>query len=80
MAEKPSDCWAVSLCRSCHNKQHRQSELAWWASHGINPFDLAISLYRKFGGTGGKPRASREIKPRKPKEQRAKIRGRSSFR
>jgi hypothetical protein len=76
MAEKPSDCWAVSLCRSCHNKQHGQNELAWWSSHGINPFELAISLYRKFGGSGGKPRKPREIKPRKPPHLRQKIQSR----
>lgn len=76
MGEKPSDCWAVCLCRSCHNQQHHENELVWWAAMGINPFDLAVKLYSKFGGVGGKPRAPRKVKPRKPKERRKKIQSR----
>jgi hypothetical protein len=80
MAEKPSDCWAVNLCRSCHNKQHGENELVWWAAQGINPFELAVKLYKKYGGSGGKPLAPRKVKPRKPPHLRHKIQSRSSFR
>lgn len=76
MGEKPSDRWSVNLCRSCHNLQHGQNELEWWKSRGIDPFELAISLYKKYGGTGGHARAPRKIKPRKPKELRQKIQSR----
>jgi hypothetical protein len=44
-AEKPSDKWTVPLCRVHHDEQHAGNELTWWASKGIDPFGLALSLY-----------------------------------
>src|SRR5580693_2121060 len=39
MGEKPSDCWAVPLNRSCHMRQHDHGdEIGWFAAHGIDPF------------------------------------------
>ena len=47
MAEKPSDKWAVPLCGRCHREQHAfGDELKWWASKGIDPFVLAMTLRR----------------------------------
>ena len=46
-AEKPSDKWAVPLCGRHHREQHDfGNELKWWASKGIDPFLLAITLKR----------------------------------
>jgi hypothetical protein len=44
---KSSDKWALPLCRSHHVEQHASNELEWWASRGINPFELAISYQRE---------------------------------
>jgi hypothetical protein len=45
MAEKPSDKWAVPLCNRHHREQHDfGNELKWWASKGLDPFLLAITL------------------------------------
>jgi hypothetical protein len=45
MQEKPSDAWAVPLCGRHHREQHSfGNEVEWWASKGIDPFLLAISL------------------------------------
>lgn len=78
MAEKPDDKWAVPLCRSCHLAQHAfGSELGWWKLTGLDPFEIAIQIYAKYGGTGGMPKRKRTtIKPRLPKAQRAKIKSR----
>lgn len=74
---KPDDCWAVSLCRICHEDQHSAgNELRWWQAIGLNPFDIAVQSYAEFGGTGGKPKPRTTIKPRLPKERRTKIQGR----
>ncbi|MBR1122145.1 DUF968 domain-containing protein [Bradyrhizobium lablabi] len=59
--EKASDKWTVPLCRAHHNEQHAYckaptthfdpitAELRWWASMGIDPFGLALSLYAATG-------------------------------
>lgn len=54
--EKASDRWAVPLCRTHHDEQHDadergeiSAELTWWASKGIDPFGLALSLYACTG-------------------------------
>jgi len=49
-AQKASDCWTVPLTRTEHDAQHDHGdELAWWRSHGIDPFELAIKLYENTG-------------------------------
>ena len=40
------DKWALPLCSRHHRDQHSMSESEFWASHGINPFALAISHRR----------------------------------
>lgn len=76
-AEKPSDCWAVPLCSHHHREQHSTSELAWWASYGLDPFVIAIALYAARPGAD-KPKRERQKRPakrreRKPPEQRRKV-------
>jgi hypothetical protein len=79
MAEKPDDKWALPLCRECHDTQHNVGELFFWINIcNRDPFLEAITLYQEFGGTGGKPRAPRKIKPRKPPHLRQKIQSRGS--
>lgn len=48
-AQKPSDCWTVPMTREEHMGQHDGNELAFWRSHGIDPFQLAIDLYSVTG-------------------------------
>jgi hypothetical protein len=49
-AQKASDCWTVPLTRREHEAQtNHGDELAWWRSHGIDPFELAIKLYEVSG-------------------------------
>lgn len=54
--EKPSDKWSLPVCRREHEEQHAacerggaSSEITWWASKGIDPFGLALSLYAASG-------------------------------
>jgi len=80
MQEKPHDFWAVPLCAWCHrnapDSQHNIGEAKFWAIARIDPFTRAIQLYAEYGGTGGRPKARRAPKPRKPKAQRAKMQSR----
>ena len=56
------------------------NEREFWAMFKMNPLYLAAVYYKTYGGKGGKAKGPRKIKPRKPGGQRAKIKGRSSFR
>ena len=84
---KPSDMWATTLCRSCHDQQHDYGdELGWWQAQGIiNPFALCLRLYRQFKAENPKapaarPRKQRPVKKRKPRDQRQKLRSRNDLR
>lgn len=48
-AERPSDKWTLPLCAEHHKtgkrSQHVIGEELFWKEHGINPFELALSLY-----------------------------------
>lgn len=48
-AEKPSDKWVVPLCRVHHDQQHSINEIKFWATYGVDPFGLALSLYAHSG-------------------------------
>jgi hypothetical protein len=90
MAEKPSDRFAVPLCGpdfqtswvGCHQQQHTMSEESFWKlwADNADPFAVAARLYAEYGGTGGKRKKRTTIKPRLPREKRAKIQSRSTFR
>lgn len=77
---KPHDKHAVPLNRWCHqdapDAQHKD-EKGFWRRRGLDPFAIAARLYAEYGGTGGKARKRRTtIRPRLPKEKRAKIQSR----
>ncbi len=77
LGKKPDDRFATPLCRQCHREQHGQNETAFWMRYCGDPWAIAERMYAEYGGIGGKPRVKRKmVKPRKPKEQRAKIRSR----
>jgi hypothetical protein len=45
MAQKASDRWALPLCGRHHRECHSYGdERAFWASYGINPFALAMTI------------------------------------
>ncbi len=52
-AEKPDDHWVTPLCAEHHlfgsESQHGMFELTFWKSVGIDPFVLALSLWRVSG-------------------------------
>lgn len=49
MAEKPSDCWTLPLCRRHHADQHRHGEAAWWEARRIDPLATAAFLWIASG-------------------------------
>ena len=49
LQEKPSDKFTVPLCRVHHDQQHSINELKFWATYGVDPFGLALSLYAHSG-------------------------------
>lgn len=74
--EKPDDRWAIPMCRKHHSEQHSMNENDFWFYAMVDPLFCAKSYYAEYGGTGGKPRRRTTIKPRLPKETRAKINSR----
>src|SRR6516164_904743 len=42
---KPGDRYAVPLCTTCHAKQHRIGELAFWSARRIDPLNVALRLW-----------------------------------
>ena len=46
---KPSDRYAVSLCSSCHELQHRFGELRFWSVLRIDPLSVALRLWTVSG-------------------------------
>jgi len=67
MQEKPSDRWAVPLCRRDHREgpesQHAMAEADFWRINGIDPFRIAADLWAQFVKVS--PRAASR-QPRKP--------------
>ena len=53
MAQKPDDSWTAPLCAEHHildeAAQHQDQELQFWKRHGIDPFVLALALWRASG-------------------------------
>ena len=79
MGKKPDDKNAVPLNAWCHRhakESQHANEAIFWQSRNLDPFAIAARLYAEYGGNGGKPKKKRAAKPRKPKEQRAKIKSR----
>lgn len=42
---KAPDRFALPLSKAEHNKQHSMGEAEYWASTGINPHELAVTLF-----------------------------------
>jgi len=57
MQVKPSDRFAVSLNRSCHEAQHSGSERAFWSERGLDPFAIADRLYAEYQGQAASGKA-----------------------
>ena len=51
MQVKPSDKYAVAMCRTCHTVQHSGSEARFWSERGIDPFAAADRLFSDYNGT-----------------------------
>lgn len=51
LAQKPDDCWTLPLTPDEHKQQHSENEMAFWRSHGIDPFELALKLYEVTGNS-----------------------------
>jgi hypothetical protein len=53
IGQKPDDSWTVPLCAEHHildeAAQHQDQELAFWRQHEIEPFVLALALWRASG-------------------------------
>ena len=82
MQKKPDDRFAVPLNAWCHRGpgQQHDGEAKFWEARGLDPFAIAERLYAEYGGDGGHPRQKRKtVKPRKPKDQRQKIRSRREW-
>lgn len=73
MQMKPDDRYATPLCRQDHDAQHAfGSESEWWRLTGLDPFEVAATLYAEYGGDGGHPRKRRAtIKPKLVKAERS---------
>ena len=44
---KPSDRWAISLCRDHHREQHRIGERAFQRRYQIDLYDMALEFARR---------------------------------
>jgi hypothetical protein len=53
IGQKPDDSWTTPLCLEHHilgeAAQHQDQELAFWKQHSIDPFVLALALWRASG-------------------------------
>lgn len=47
MSKKPSDCYALSLCKHHHEQQHRLGEKSFEALHGIDMLEVANLFWRQ---------------------------------
>jgi hypothetical protein len=45
VGRKPGDRYTVPLCTTCHAKQHRIGELAFWSALRIDPLNVALRLW-----------------------------------
>lgn len=73
---KPHDRHATPMCGYHHREQHSMSEAEFWEDYDMDPLAIAAKLYAEYGGDGGKPKKRTTIKPRLPRDKRAKIQSR----
>jgi hypothetical protein len=52
LGERPDDRWVVGLCAPCHldgpGALHKVGEEKFWCRAGIDPFEIAATLYAEF--------------------------------
>lgn len=60
--QKPDDCWTLPLTPTEHRAQHSGDELAWWRSHEIDPFELAVRLYEVSGDVQAAEQIIRKVR------------------
>lgn len=48
LQRKPDDARCTSLCALAHRQQHETNEARWWASYGLDPFEVATDLHARF--------------------------------
>jgi len=82
MQEKPDDKWVTPLCAYHHrtgaDSQHSQNEADFWRFRGLDPFQIALDLWKQSGGEERAaqpkpPKKPRKIRPRSAPERRRKI-------
>lgn len=61
---KPDDSWVVPLCAEEHREQHKLGEPLFWANIGIDPFVLALALWRASGDADVMEQIVREVHAR----------------
>ena len=52
MGQRSTDRWGVPMCRHHHDEVERagtRNEVSWFARHGIDPHNLAMSLWMARG-------------------------------
>lgn len=57
LQRKPDDRRATPLCALAHHQQHHAhvDEVRWWASYGLDPFEVADEHYARYeGGNDGR--------------------------
>jgi len=64
IGEKPSDRFVTCLCPTHHEEQHRGNEAEFWKRYGINPFELALTLYAHSGDEDTAETVVRMARPR----------------
>lgn len=65
LGRKPDDRWCLPVCRRHHEAQHLAgNEARWWAQEvGVDPSDVARSMYRDFQGGGDGSAVLRRFAP-----------------
>jgi hypothetical protein len=62
LGRKPSDEFAVPLCRIHHRAAHRAGdEQAWWKAAGIDPLKIARKLWKASHANKGQERLNRSL-------------------
>lgn len=59
---KPDDAWCLPLTPAEHRTQHSMDELAFWRSHEIDPFELAVRLYEVSGDVQAAEQIIRKVR------------------
>lgn len=72
MGLKPSDRFALPLCKADHREQHQIGETAFWGTLGVDPLDLTCRLWTVSGNVEQGIRAIEKFRQRIALHQGAK--------